>query len=143
MSVLFFATRLILEEDGKILFLLQTEANGGRFALPGGNVENQEFAREALCREAFEEIGVKLTPDRLQLVHVLHRRKPERKENFVVFYFKAMKYKGEPESQERKKFQDIEWFDWEKLPENLSKHTRKVLTRIKKGEIFSELPKNV
>ncbi len=30
--------RLLLEEEGKILFLSQTLKNGGRFSLPGGKV---------------------------------------------------------------------------------------------------------
>jgi 8-oxo-dGTP diphosphatase len=141
LPVLIFAVRLILEEDGKILFLQQTEKNGGRFALPGGNVEDAEFARQALCREANEELGVQLAPEQLTLAHVLHRIKKETKETFVVFYFRSDKFKGAPESQEPKKFTDIHWFPWDALPENLSKHTRKVLNRVQRGEIFSELPK--
>ena len=50
--MLIFAVRLILEENGKLLFLRQTKRNGGRYTLIGGNVEEHEFAREALAREA-------------------------------------------------------------------------------------------
>lgn len=139
--MLIFAVRLLLEEDGKILFLKQTPANGGRFSLPGGTVEEPEFARDALCRETLEELGVKLTPERLTLVHVLHRKKKELSETHVVFYFKAFKFKGEPESRERKKFNDVEWFPWYALPDQLSKHTRKVLNRISQGQIYSEMGK--
>jgi 8-oxo-dGTP diphosphatase len=141
LPVLIFAVRLILEADGKVLFLQQTEKNGGRFALPGGNVEEAEFARQALCREANEELGVLLVPEQLTLAHVLHRIKKETKENFVVFYFRATQYKGAPENQEPKKFTAVHWFSWDALPENLSKHTRKILTRVQRGDIFSELPK--
>ena len=140
-QMLIFATRLILEEDGKLLFLRQTLKNGGRFSLPGGNVEVSEFAREALCREAYEEIGIRLTPERLTLAHVLHRRKRESGEIFIVFYFKAIKYKGEPVSQEPHKFDHVVWVEANNLPENLSKHTRKVLERIARGVMYSELPK--
>ncbi len=140
-QMLIFATRLVLEEEGNLLFLRQTPKNGGRFSLPGGNVEESEFAREALCREAEEEIGIKLTPDRLTLAHVLHRRKRDTGEIFIVFYFKAIKYKGEPVSQEPHKFDHVVWVPAADLPENLSKHTRKVLDRISRGVMYSELPK--
>ena len=53
--MLIFAVRLILEDNGKLLFLRQTKRNGGRYTLIGGNVEETEFAREALAREASEE----------------------------------------------------------------------------------------
>ena len=45
--MLIFAVRLILEDQGKLLFLRQTKRNGGDFTLIGGNVEEREFAREA------------------------------------------------------------------------------------------------
>ena len=55
--MLIFAVRLIVEENGQMLFLRQTKRNGGRYTLIGGNVEEHEFAREALSREALEEAG--------------------------------------------------------------------------------------
>ncbi len=140
-QTLIFATRLILEDEGKILFLRQTATKGGRYSLPGGNVEESEFAREALCREAFEETGIRLTPDRLTLAHVLHRRKRETGEIFIVFYFKAVQFKGEPVSQEPHKFDHAIWVEAANLPENISKHTRKVLERVGRGVMYSEMPK--
>ncbi|MFM8484808.1 MAG: NUDIX domain-containing protein, partial [Bacteroidota bacterium] len=53
--MLIFAVRLILEDQGRLLFLRQSKRNGGRYTLIGGNVEETEFAREALAREAEEE----------------------------------------------------------------------------------------
>ena len=138
--MIIFAVRLITEKDGKGLFLLQTKKNGGRYSLIGGIVENHEFAREALAREANEEAAILVEPKDLQLVHVLHRHKLKTDETLLVLYFKANRLYGEPSSQELKKFQNVAWLDLNRLPENISKPTAHVLEAIKRGEIYSEFP---
>ncbi len=138
--MLIFAVRLILEDKGKLLFLRQTKRNGGRYTLIGGNVEEQEFAREALTREAKEEADIHVEPDDLTLVHVLHRHKLQKNETLIVLYFKAARFSGEPESLETKKFKDVAWFSPNEMPEEVSMPTRHVLKCIKDGEIYSEFP---
>jgi ADP-ribose pyrophosphatase YjhB (NUDIX family) len=138
--MLIFAVRLILEDKGKMLFLRQTKRNGGRYSLVGGNVEEHEFAREALAREAKEEASIHVDPLDLSLVHVLHRHKLKKDETLLVLYFKASKFHGEPESLEPKKFQDVAWFPIDKLPDEVSKPTLHVLKCIREGIIYSEFP---
>ncbi|MBL7809199.1 MAG: NUDIX domain-containing protein [Saprospiraceae bacterium] len=138
--MLIFAVRLILEDKGKLLFLRQTKRNGGRYTLIGGNVEEHEFAREALAREAREEASIHVEPEDLMLVHTLHRHKLQKNETLLVLYFKATRFSGEPESMETKKFKDVAWFSPNELPDEVSKPTRHVLQCIKDGEIYSEFP---
>lgn len=138
--MLTFAVRLILEDKDKMLFLRQTKRNGGRFTLVGGNVEEHEFAREALAREATEEAGIHVEPNELTLVHVLHRHKLKKDETLLVLYFKASRFHGEPESLEPKKFKDVAWFPINNLPEDVSKPTLHVLRCIRQGIIYSEFP---
>lgn len=138
--MLIFAVRLIIEKDGKLLFLHQTKQNGGGFSLVGGNVEDREFAREALAREAKEEAGISILPHDLDLIHVLHRHKLKKNEQSLVLYFKANQFEGVPEPLERKKFRDVVWLPIDDLPENISKATKHVLSNIKQGDIYSEFP---
>lgn len=138
--MLIFAVRLIVEKDGDLLFLQQTKKNGGGFSLVGGNVEDREFAREALAREAYEEAGIQILPSNLILVHVLHRHKLKKDEQLLVLYFKATSFEGKPESLEPKKFRDVAWLPLNDLPKTVSKATRHVLSRLEKGEIYSEFP---
>jgi ADP-ribose pyrophosphatase YjhB (NUDIX family) len=138
--MLVFAVRLIVEKDGKMLFLHQTKQNGGGFSLVGGNVEDREFAREALAREAKEEAGISIVASELQLVHVLHRHKLKKNEQSLVLYFKTVGFEGDPEPLERKKFRDVVWLPTDALPDNVSKATRHVLDNLKRGEIYSEFP---
>lgn len=138
--MLTFAVRLILEDNGRMLFLRQTEQNGGRFSLVGGNVEEQEFAREALAREATEEAGIHVEPEDLTLIHVLHRHKLKKGETLLVLYFRASRFHGEPEPLEPKKFKDVGWFPINNLPAEVSKPTLHVLACIRRGVIYSEFP---
>lgn len=138
--MLIFAVRLILEDNGKLLFLRQTKRNGGRYTLIGGNVEDSEFAREALAREASEEADIHVEPENMTLVHVLHRHKLSKDEILLVLYFRATKFKGDPASLETHKFKDVAWFAPDALPDEVSKPTRHVLDCIQKKEIYSEYP---
>jgi ADP-ribose pyrophosphatase YjhB (NUDIX family) len=138
--MLIFAVRLILEDNGKLLFLRQTKRNGGRYTLIGGNVEEQEFAREALAREAKEEADIIVKPEDLTLVHVLHRHKLKKNQTLIVLYFRASQFKGEPESRETKKFKDVAWFSPDQLPDEVSRPTRQAIECIHRGDIYSEFP---
>ena len=55
-----YAVAVILNPDGKILFLHRTSASrigAGRWGLPGGHIEAGETPMEAMGREIAEEIG--------------------------------------------------------------------------------------
>jgi ADP-ribose pyrophosphatase YjhB (NUDIX family) len=138
--MLTFAVRLIVEDNGKILCLRQTKKNGGGYSLIGGNVEEHEFAREALAREALEEAGIHVEPSDLTLTHVLHRHKLKKDQVLLVLYFKARRFMGEPASLEPKKFKDVAWLPLDHLPDDVSKPTLHVLKCIQKGIIYSEFP---
>jgi len=128
--------RLIIEDRGMILMLKQTSRNGGKYTLVGGTVEDREFAMKALKRESKEEAGIILDEEDLKLVYTLHKKKGE--QHRIVMYFKASKWKGEPESREPKKFKKVSWFPLEHLPQNLSPTVKHVLKNYRKGGTFSE-----
>lgn len=138
--MLTFAVRLILEDNNKWLFLRQTKKNGGRYSLIGGTVEDHEFAREALAREASEEAGIHVEPTDMTLIHVLHRHKLKKDENLLVLYFKATRFHGEPESLEPKKFLGVHWLPVDDLPEEVSKATLHAIQCIRRNDIYSEFP---
>lgn len=134
--------RLILEDRGRILLLKQTKPNGGNYSLIGGTIERREYAVESLIRESFEEAGITLTPPDLSLVHVLHKRYKKRgRKHRIVLYFRAHHYEGEPESKERKKFENVEWHPYDSLPTNLTGTVRHVLDEYGRGKLYSEMQK--
>ncbi len=132
--------RLILYDKGRILLLRQTKPNGGNYTLVGGNVEAHEFARESLIRESYEEAGIILRPDDLQLVHVLHKRL-KRGAHRTTLYFKAYRWEGELKAREKKKFREAEWFSLDHLPKNLTTTVRHVLEEYRAGSFYSQMIK--
>jgi 8-oxo-dGTP diphosphatase len=131
--------RLILYNRGKILLLKQTKPNGGNYTLIGGTIENEEFAKDSLIRESKEEAGLKLEPEDLQLVHVLHKKSSS--EQRLTLYFKATRWDGKLRAREQKKFEDVAWFPLSDLPSNLTNTIRHVLREYRKGHMYSELKK--
>ena len=131
--------RLILYNSGKILLLKQTKPNGGNYSLVGGTMENRESAKETLIRESFEEAGIILKENDLQLVHVLQKVTPQ--EQRIVLYFKAYKYEGKLQAKEKHKFKAVEWFYLDNLPQNLTETVKHVLRQYRKGNQYSQFKK--
>ncbi len=137
MTNIIVKARLILERDHKVLLLAQTGKNGGKFTLVGGKVEKGEYAKAALIRECQEEIGIRLASDRLDLVHVLHKKRGSG--NRITLYFTTKNWKGTIHARETKKFKGVAWFSIYDLPFRTSPTVRHVLEQVKMGERYSEL----
>ena len=129
-------TRLLLVKAEKVLLLLQTTKQGGKYTLVGGRVERYEYAREALVRECFEEIGIKILVKNLNLVHVLHKKKGI--ENTLTLYFTTTIWSGPLQNKEPKKFKGVHWFPINSLPNKTSPTTRHIIKKILVGKIYSE-----
>jgi 8-oxo-dGTP diphosphatase len=133
--------RLLLEYREHLLFLQQTPRNGGGFTLPGGKIEGEEFAKEALIREAFEEVGVIVAHKNLKLVHITHRKIDSVVE--VIFFFHCRHvWTGEPMVKEPEKFQNVVWLPMDEPPAKLTNVLTHALDAWKNGKIFSQYPKS-
>lgn len=129
--------RLVLIQEGEILLLKQTKPNGGNYTLPGGTIEQEEFAREALIRESREEVGIQLQKEDLHLAFVAHKRTG--KKHRIVFYFQTNIYAGRPKSREHDKFSKFIWADLQRLPDKVTPTVRKVIKRLRAGKQYTEL----
>ena len=61
----------------------------GNYSLVAGHVEADETVLEALVREAEEEAGIRVEPEDLEFVSVLHRHTGGRR-IYLDFFFKAI-----------------------------------------------------
>jgi 8-oxo-dGTP diphosphatase len=129
---------LFLIKDTKI-FLLKRSSKGfgeGLYHFPGGKVEAGETFRQALVREAAEEIGIILKEEDLQLVHVFQKKGTERE--FIALVFQPRCWEGEPTNNEPLKVSIAGWFDLNNLPEPMLTTHEEVIRLIKSHVYYSE-----
>ncbi|HKK76075.1 MAG TPA: NUDIX domain-containing protein [Saprospiraceae bacterium] len=129
--------RLILEKEGKVLLLRQTKKNGGSYTLVGGKIDPGETALQALVRESWEEAGVILKEDDLELVHTMLQIKG--KDHKVTLFFKAKKWKGELETREPDKFKKVAWHKLKNLPNSTKAKIAIALDYYQTKKPFSEI----
>lgn len=138
---------LILKRDNKIL-LYKRNIPGkiayGSFALPGGTVENDETVIQTACREAAEEIGIRINPQDVSIVHMLRLREKvdqvtgQTRQILLLYFAEINSWKGEPTNMEPEKHSELTWFDIQQLPENLFPLNAIALADIKHGIRYGE-----
>jgi ADP-ribose pyrophosphatase YjhB (NUDIX family)/deoxycytidylate deaminase len=132
------AVYLVLIKDNKILLSRRynTGFHDGDYSLPAGHLDGNEPLLQAMIREADEEIGIKLSPENLELVHAIHRKMPT--EERVSFFFRADDWEGEPKIMEPEKCDGLDWFDLDNLPDNLIPYVRQAIDNLKENKSYSE-----
>jgi len=133
-------TRLLLFDKSQVLLLKQTAENGGKYTFVGGKIENEEFAKTSLIREAEEEAGLEIDPKDLRLIHVLHKK--DKNGMRIILYFKAENRDNEPINREPHKFKSLTWHKLDSLPKSLSGTARHVLKMVRIGSLYSEFEKS-
>lgn len=131
---------IILQKDDQFLLVKRcnTDWADGFWNFPGGLLEEDETLLEAAAREAHEEIGVTISPDDFELVHVLQARKtPTHTKEIIGFYFLARKWDGAPFNKEPHRHSAAAWFTSDKLPQEITQHALQAMNAIKTGKRFS------
>ncbi|SFH25119.1 ADP-ribose pyrophosphatase YjhB, NUDIX family [Actinopolymorpha cephalotaxi] len=102
-----------------------------------GHVEAGESVFEAACREAEEELAVKIEPADLTPLTAMHRtgRTGDPIDERVDFFLQCRTWTGEPRLVEPDKTADLRWFALDDLPEPVVPHERFVLDRVRAGGI--------
>jgi 8-oxo-dGTP diphosphatase len=131
------AAYLILIRDEKILLSrrFNTGWRDGDYSLIAGHLDPRESIRTTMVREAKEEAGIVIERSDLQFVHVMQQYENA---EYFDFYFTVEDWKGEPTNLEPNKCDDMRWFSFNKLPENLVPNVRQALVAYKVGENYSE-----
>lgn len=133
-----YALLFLLNSNNEVLLLRRYNTNfgNGQYSLPGGKVEGKETPKQAIIREAFEEIGINLKPENLEFVHLMFRNGDE--SVFDVACFKASKWNGQVANREPEKADEIKWFDLHALPENLLPAHKQIIEMIQNNIYYSE-----
>jgi len=132
------ASYLILTRDNEIL--LSRRCNTGYFdgcyGLPSGHLEGEETFRQAMIREAKEEINADLSPADLELIHVMNRKMPGNER--MDLFFVVRNFSREIRNKEPEKCDDLRWFGFDNLPPKIVPSVRRAIDYFRKGIIYSE-----
>ena len=136
---------LLLREAGagpEVLLQLRqgTGSRDGHWAAAAaGHVEADESVHAAACREAAEEVGVRIAPADLEPLTAMHRTHANHDpiDERVDFFFACRRWAGEPRLLEAAKAADLRWFPLSGLPEPVVPHERFVLDGLREGDLPS------
>lgn len=132
------AAYLLLIKDDQILFMQRanTGYQDGNYGLVSGHFEGGETAKQCIIREAKEEAGITLSPEDLEVVHVMHRYSPTRE--YIDIYLRAERWSGEIQNMEPNKCTDLRWFNRQNLPKQMIPEVTLALQHIQEHIAYGE-----
>ena len=86
----------------------------GSWTMPGGKLHFKEELKDAAFREVFEETGIKVNKEKLQIVSVTNDIVEDA--HFVTIGFLCKSFEGEPEIMEPDEITEWRWFELDNLP---------------------------
>jgi 8-oxo-dGTP diphosphatase len=126
--------------DAEVLLQLRMNTgyrDGHWAAAAAGHVEADESVFAAACREAAEEVGVKIEPADLEPLTTMHRTHANHDpvDERVDFFFGCRRWAGEPRLMEAAKAADLAWFPLAALPDPVVPHERYVLDGLRENSL--------
>lgn len=132
---------IILKDKNKILLVQRCNSDwmSNYWNFPGGLLEENETLAAAAAREIYEEVNATVNQTDFTLQHVLHVHKNEKNTKDIIgFYFMAETWQGPIINKEPDKHSDVQWFDINNLPDNITEHALLAIESIKTNKIYSE-----
>ena len=117
---------MLVDEHERVLLTLRKAApEAGCWSILGGKVDFLETVKDCAVREAYEEAGVRIAIERLLCItdHLL----PEENQHWVSPSYLARIVEGEAYNREPHKSEDLRWFGFGELPENLTMTARNAI----------------
>jgi hydrolase, NUDIX family len=131
------AVHLILIEDKKILLQKRynTGYEDGNYSIVAGHIDGNESVIKAMQREALEEAGIKIKEEDLEIVHVMHRKTPDRES--IDYFLTCKKYDGKIKIMEKDKCDELKFYKLDELPINVIPYVKKGIENYLNNEPFS------
>jgi len=134
------AAYVFLRRDDEVLLQLRRGTgymDGHWAAAAAGHVEAAESVFEAACREALEELGVKVEVSDLVPLTSMHRTHGNGRpvDERVDWFFECRRWAGVPRLVETDKAADLRWFALAALPKPVVPHERAVLDLVRVGDL--------
>ena len=134
------SVNVIIAKDNKYLLLRRANTGwaDGYYTLPAGHVDGGESLTAAAVRETKEGVGIDIWPEKLKLVHVMHRSNKEDDQERLDFYFLTSEWEGEPYLAEPEKSDQLDWLSVSELPNHTLEHVRNTLRKYE-SQLLSEV----
>ncbi len=131
------AVHLFFFRADRVLLLrrFNTGWEDGNYSVPAGHIDAGESVTQAAIREVREEIGVRLEPQDVEVVHVMNRKSEDER---IDFFLLVRRWTGEIANQEPDKCDDLTWYPVTSLPDNMLPYVRQALLNYQNGMLFSE-----
>ena len=129
------AVHVFLVRDNRVLLLRRagTGYQDGKYSVVAGHLDGGEQVRTAAVREAREEVGIDLDINQLDVVGVMHRLSDDER---IDFFLAASLWSGEIVNSEPGKCDDLSWFGFDELPQNVIPYVRRALENYRRGRWF-------
>ncbi len=110
---------LFNDEHQLLLGLRKSKHGEGTWCPPGGHLEYGESFEKAAVRETMEETGILAQEKDVSIGGVTNDFFEESGKHYVTIHLIASSFSGEPKIMESDKCAQWQWFDLDKLPENI------------------------
>jgi 8-oxo-dGTP diphosphatase len=128
---------LLRGEEVLLLRRCDTGFEDGKLSVVAGHIEPGEPVTQAALRETREEVGLTLSPERLRVVGVMHRKSREERVDFFLAY--RLEGEGEqPCNREPGKCSELVWAKLASLPEDTIPYVRTGIENFRSGVWFQE-----
>lgn len=136
-------TFLFLIQDGQILLLrrFRTGIEDGCYVVPMGGHDGAETLTQSIIREAEEEANITLSPDALEVCHVMHRFHPMPEGlsfEQIDLFFKTDTYSGTIMNREPHKCDELKFYPLKELPKNTSPFIHHAVQCMLENRFYSE-----
>jgi len=117
--------------DGRLLLVQRRRMpEAGHWGLPGGKVDPFETVPAAAAREIFEELGIRITADRL--LCIVDQIARDAGEHWVAPVYRVEAFDGEPAIREPEALAKLGWFALDSLPTPLTVATIQAIEALTK-----------
>ena len=129
---------IILNQKGQVLLLLRkNKFDAGLYSIPGGCVEEIETVKYNAVKEIKEETNLDVKEEDVSIISSMYRNTASWHAVELVSVVK--RFSGELKNMEPDKSEKLEWFDLDKLPDNMSLYALNAINNFKNGTVFNEV----